>query len=525
MLNNIVKALIYCRVSDTKQKTEGSGLESQEHRCRAFAKEQGFVVDRIFHDDVSGGGNYNKRPAMMMLLEHVRQNKNQNYVLILDDIKRISRDVYFYWDLIRRLDEFDVQPMSPNFIFAQTPEGRFQQSITVAAGEYERESIARQTRQKTQARLEAGFHAFNAPVGFKFVKTKERGKILQRDEPAASAIEEMLNGFASRRFQTREEARRFLENHPDFPKSPTGRIGNNQADKIINDPLYAGYIKYEPWNITLRKGQHDGIISFETYQKNLDILNARPIVASRPNVSEDFPLRNTIACECGNSFTSCYSTSRTGRLYPYYICQNRLCKYKGKSIRKEVMEAQFEEVLKKLTPSRPLIDAAEAMFRMIWDHMGASQKYHKAKLAKECADIDKQINDILDRIVDSNSSKVIQAFEKRIDKLEVKKLLLEEKMENLGTPRRPFHAMYRTALQYLSNPYEVWHRGNYAQKRLVQKLTFTDRIGYDRETGYRTPEVSAPFRFLEHLTPREKMVPRGGIEPPTRGFSIRCSTD
>ncbi|MEM6974059.1 MAG: recombinase family protein [Pseudomonadota bacterium] len=36
-------ALIYCRVSDKKQKTEGHGLESQEHRCRAYAEERGYA--------------------------------------------------------------------------------------------------------------------------------------------------------------------------------------------------------------------------------------------------------------------------------------------------------------------------------------------------------------------------------------------------------------------------------------------------------------------------------------------------
>ena len=31
-------ALIYCRVSSTKQRIEGSGLESQEQRCRAYRR-------------------------------------------------------------------------------------------------------------------------------------------------------------------------------------------------------------------------------------------------------------------------------------------------------------------------------------------------------------------------------------------------------------------------------------------------------------------------------------------------------
>ncbi len=37
-------AVIYCRVSSTKQKVEGSGLESQEHRCRQYALAQGYEV-------------------------------------------------------------------------------------------------------------------------------------------------------------------------------------------------------------------------------------------------------------------------------------------------------------------------------------------------------------------------------------------------------------------------------------------------------------------------------------------------
>ena len=49
-------AVIYCRVSSTKQRIEGSGLESQEQRCRAYAIEKGYTVEAVFPDDVSGGG-------------------------------------------------------------------------------------------------------------------------------------------------------------------------------------------------------------------------------------------------------------------------------------------------------------------------------------------------------------------------------------------------------------------------------------------------------------------------------------
>ncbi len=106
-------------------------------------------------------------------------------------------------------------------------------------------------------------HAFIAPVGFQYEKSKTQGKVLVKDEPVASVIAEMMEGFASGRFQAKSECKYFLENSPVFPKTKSGKIGNSQVDKLLSNPLYAAYIEYRPWNITLRKGQHEGMVSYE----------------------------------------------------------------------------------------------------------------------------------------------------------------------------------------------------------------------------------------------------------------------
>ncbi|MDW3222406.1 MAG: hypothetical protein R8G34_05875 [Paracoccaceae bacterium] len=38
-------ALIYYRISDKNQETDGHGLESQEHRCRQYADKRDYSVE------------------------------------------------------------------------------------------------------------------------------------------------------------------------------------------------------------------------------------------------------------------------------------------------------------------------------------------------------------------------------------------------------------------------------------------------------------------------------------------------
>ena len=95
------RALIYCRVSSTKQRLEGSGLESQEQRCRAYADDKGYAVEAVFPDDVSGGGDFMRRPGMVALLSYLDAQPDKSYVVIFDDLKRFARDTEFHLKLRR----------------------------------------------------------------------------------------------------------------------------------------------------------------------------------------------------------------------------------------------------------------------------------------------------------------------------------------------------------------------------------------------------------------------------------------
>ncbi len=232
------KAVIYCRVSTKKQSGEGSGLESQEHRCREYAVARGYVVEAVFPDDTSGGGDFIKRPGMVALLAYLDAKPFENYVVIFDDLKRYARDTEFHLKLKREMAARNAERECLNFTFEDTPEGEFIETILAAQGELERKQNRRQVIQKMKARVEQGFAVFRAPVGYRYEKSKRGGKELVPNEPHASAVREALEGFASGRFGSQVEVKRFLEADPHFPKDlPNGELRQQTVVRLLDVKL------------------------------------------------------------------------------------------------------------------------------------------------------------------------------------------------------------------------------------------------------------------------------------------------
>jgi hypothetical protein len=59
---------------------------------------------------------------------------------------------------------------------------------------------------------------------------------------------------------------RFLNNHPDFPKRPGVGVTNQQVKVLLSRVLYAGYVESLDWDVPLRKGRHDGLVTLETFE-------------------------------------------------------------------------------------------------------------------------------------------------------------------------------------------------------------------------------------------------------------------
>jgi site-specific DNA recombinase len=521
------KAVIYCRVSSTKQKLEGSGLESQEHRCRQYADLKGYDVEAVFPDDASGGGDFMNRPGMVALLSYLDAQPSKDYVIIFDDLKRFARDTEFHIKLRREFLRRGAKIECLNFKLDDSPEGKFVETIFAAQGELEREQNRRQVIQKMKARVEKGYWVFSQPIGYKYVSDRGHGKVLVRDEPIASILAEALEGFASGYLQSQAEVKRFLEAKPVFPKDgPDGEIRWQRVQRILSQQIYAGYVEAPSWGVSPRLGHHEPIISLETFERIQERMKGKAKAPSRKDISADFPLRGFVMCDdCGEAMTSCWSKGRN-KLYPYYLCDTRGCPSNRKSIPRDHIEDGFAEILQSLQPTKELFALAKLMFKDAWSLRLSESHQHKDQITAQLRETEKQVETLLERIVESDNPIVIKAYEAKIGKLERKKLLLAEKAAQTVPAKGRLEEFIEPALNFLANPWNLYENGSLAFKRTVLRLAFAEPLSYSHKNGYRTAQKAFPFRLLAEISSsKSEMVELIGLEPTTSCMPCKRSTN
>lgn len=516
-------AVIYCRVSSAQQTTRTDGLSSQEQRCRLFCEHKGYEVVHVFKDDMSG--SVARRPGMDAMIKFLRSTRKHSHVVVIDDISRLARGIDAHLQLRAEIGATGAALESPSIEFGEDSDSKLVENLLACVSQHSRQKNAEQTLNRMTARMQQGFWTFQAPWGYKYARWSGGGKILARNEPLASIIQDALESYASGRFASQAEVMRFLEAQPAVPKMRNGKVSNERVKQILTNPLYAGIVFVPSWNLSPRIGKHEALVSIETFNEIQERLKGKARGAARADVSDDFPLRGHVCCpSCGHALTANWSKGRMGAAYPYYLCRQRTCDVRGKSYARAKVEGAFEEMLKSITPAKQLIDLATAALRNAWKKQTLNAEQSRKVIEKELIEIDRKIEGLLDRIVDAGSPTVIAAYERRIAEFESSKLLLREKMANAGQPKKDFDETFRNALAFLASPWNLWNNGRIEDKKLALRLTFPQQFVYDPKGGIRNSVLAMPFKALYDFSGQENSLARpAGLEPAASRLEVSRS--
>ena len=501
-----IKWLIYCRVSSLKQVKEWNGLSSQEKRCRDYAADVLWVeVEKVFNDEWVSGWLF-ERKSIQNLFKYIDNHKAENYVVIFEDLNRLSRDIQVHSLLKSEFKKRWVELACPNFQFEESPEWDFKENISVIVSQYEKDKNRQRVLQRMRARLEQGYWCFRIPIWYKYVEAPNGGKIMVKDSEKAKFIKEWLEKYADGLLYSLSDLLTYYHKKwLDIPGiSENGDVRyTGQAHRVATNILYTWYLECKKWDIWLMEAQHEAIISMDTYnrvQKRLKWMSPieRKIEQSnaRKNISEDFPLRWFLYCEeSGHMFSSAWC-KWSHDMFPYYTYPKK-SPMKWKSINRDTFDKEFSKYLAMLTPSNSVLACFEKIFLDVYKNKNKVFEKQKAVLEQKIRDIDLKIDNYLERLGEASSSKLIKTYESKIENLESDKAILIEKISEKSQHLKNVWTNLKAKLKMVWNALFIWNSSNLKNKRSLVKLIFPQGIPINKKRQVWTPTFSLIYQAFE----------------------------
>ena len=502
-----IKWLIYCRVSSKKQVKEWNWLSSQEKRCRDYATQVLWVeVENVFNDEWVSGWLF-ERKSIQELFKYIDSNKKNNYIVIFEDLNRLSRDIQVHWLLKAEFKKRWVELACPNFKFEESPEWDFKENISVIVSQYEKDKNKQRVLSRMKARLEQWFWCFRIPIWYKYIEAKNWWRIIVKDTEVAKIIKRWLEKYAEWILYTLSDLLKYY--HRNWLKDVKWIRENWQiystshVHRITTNILYTGYLESEKWDIPLTKAQHEAIISMDTY----DIIQKRLIWMSqkerkieelnkRSDISDDFPLRWFLYCEDSWYMLSSGWSRWTHAKFPYYTFPKN-SPMKWKSINRDTFNKEFQEYLSKLTPNDKVIECFEKIFLDLYKKRNQIFEKQKIEAEEKIKEIDLKIDNYIERIWETSSSKLVKSYEAKIEILEKDKENILEKMNEKSSQLKNVWTNLKTKLKIVTNALSIRNSANLENKKSLIKMIFPSWIPINKKKQVWTTTFSLIYQAFE----------------------------
>lgn len=336
-------AAIYCRVSTPGQEEEGTSLQTQEERCRAYVEEHGYQLDEAHvYREVHSGAELDERPQLTALREVMARRDID--VVVTYAVDRLSRDQIQLAVIVYSADRAGVRLEFVTEVFEDSAVGKFIRSAKAFAGEVEREKIRERTMRGRKARVQSG-KVQNA--GFELYGYRRDRELGVRHvyEPEAAVVRQVYRWIGEEGVPIRS-AIRWL-NETGVPSPSIGKIRYSDPDKhptwqngsvhrIVKNPAYKGrpmawrykslnhkggvLVRPESEWIALPSETTPALVSPELWQAAQDRLATNKGESTR-NATRPHLLRGMVFCSvCGRKMWGADYPSRGQR---YYRCGSR----------------------------------------------------------------------------------------------------------------------------------------------------------------------------------------------------------
>ena len=442
----------YMRVSTDKQ-VEKYGLDIQENDIVRYSRLSEFTNLVLFIDDGYTGTNM-ERPALQSVISYIddfnsgRSNIKIN-TFIVARIDRLGRTLLgtlqFIQDYIvckkdsknsvknNNAEDINFISVAENYcrVDKNNPQSKFLLMLFATLAEYDRDQIVEKLKRGRTSRVASGkwIGGGNVPYGYRY--NRETG-VLEIEPQEAEVVREIFRLYTEEKLAPAKIAERF------------GFASDSSIAQILRRKSLTGCLI---WQDQEYKGQHEPIISLETWEKAQKELERR----SAHRTDSHYMLSSLLECgECGGKMRYqkwgngikivCYGTQRSNQKHKPHLVKDCNCRSE-RFWHEDVEEAVVSELFRlsylgdpSYRKSAPELDPIEILQKDL-----ANAKRKLGRLYDNFADSDGEDDVLKDKIADCKRR--IAAITDQISE-ERKKATTSQKIENAKSILRTLEATW-----------------------------------------------------------------------------------
>ena len=312
--DELIPLALYIRVSSIGQDVENS-VDAQLKHLKEWAKENGYVIVRIFIDEAKSGRSGN-RPNFQEMIREAEEPDCPFEAVAVYKFSRFYRnfDESSYYKFL--LKKKGIPVISINESMEDTAAGRLSEGMLELVYQFQSENTGEEVHRGTHNLAERGFFlGARAPHGMMKVQVEDGRKMRNRLAPDPETAPYIRRIFDLALEEKTEKQVTKAANKEGIP-NPSGRPWKAQRiHDVLTNVHYATAIGWamrtdEP---TITWGAHEGIVTKDEYQKVEELLESRaPEVSNPRNEGSEHPFSGMMKCmNCKSPYT--YAPAAMGR--------------------------------------------------------------------------------------------------------------------------------------------------------------------------------------------------------------------
>lgn len=460
------KAVLYARVSSTRQDKDGFSIPAQIKYLHEYAAKNGIEIAEEFVEAETA--KKAGRTQFNNMVSYLQSNEDSRIILV-EKVDRLYRNLVDYCT-IDNIKGLEVHFVKENEILSENSRSsiKFMIGIRVLMAKQYIENLSEESKKGLDERIEQGYALYPA-LGYKYGDDGTHKHAIIVDPERASYAKRAFEMFVYDNYSASTINNILYEEglrNPDGNKYAVSTIQRMFKNVMyIGDYMYQG--KYYP------DGKHPALISRELFQQAQNKLNnANDTTRQHDKV---FPYIGMFRCGvCGCSYTAELKKKPSGKQYVYYHCTG---KGKVKTCKKEsyISEGKIDkfiaEILKGLSDiPQYVIDIIKHELEVAHDLKTDYSTQSQENIEKRIKEIDRMIQNGYQRMLKNNNEHENELWNSTYETLRAEKEELRNKQVQIDKADDSFYKQSDLILKFCKNAHALFLKATPEEKRTICEI-------------------------------------------------------